>query len=453
MAKAKKISETTSIFVQAIIMIVLLFSIGMLLQGCTDKCEVTTTYIYYEPVYTALDEVRASVVLQEPAEMQNPGKIYLYGSLILISEIGEGIHVVDNSNPASPETVAFINIPGNADMAIRNDILYADSYIDLVLFDISDVNNIHFVNRVEGVLNSYNNMGLMVASDMGVITDWKEIETINNFDSDCSGNPSLIRFERGFLASNEINFLAMANDSKSYSSSPGPSNGVGGSMARFTIQGQHLYTINEYEMNVIDISNPDQPNKGNTINLGWGIETIFPYQNSLFIGAQNGMHIYDISDPSNPAFLSIFGHVNSCDPVVVEDDFAYVTLRSGNECDGHTNQLDVLDISDLTNPQLIESYPMENPHGLGINQNTLFVCEGEYGLKIFDAEDKLNIDENIIVHFRDLHAYDVIPNGQVLILIGKDGLYQYDYQDLEDIKLLSYLPIVSQNTSTSNRSR
>ncbi len=84
---------------------------------------------------------------------------------------------------------------------------------------------------------------------------------------------------------------------------------------------------------------------------------------------------------------------------------------------------------------------MQNPHGLGIDNSTLFLCEGEHGLKVFDAKDLNKIDENLLAHFKDHDAFDVIPLGTSLLLIGKDGLYQYDYSDPSDIKLISILPI------------
>ncbi len=234
----------------------------------------------------------------------------------------------------------------------------------------------------------------------------------------------------------------MAMESNSFASSPvGNNTGIGGSMARFTINEQFLYTIDHSNMNVFNITDPENPTLDININIGWGIETIFPYRNNLFIGAQDGMHIYSLSTPSNPSYISTFSHVTSCDPVVVEGDYAYVTLRSGSECMGFTNQLDVLDIKDLTTPTLVKSYPMVNPHGLGISEDILFVCEGEFGLKIFNAEDKENIDENMLAHFSDLHAYDVIPYGKNLIMIGRDGLYQYNFEDIENIKLLSFIAV------------
>ena len=78
------------------------------------------------------------------------------------------------------------------------------------------------------------------------------------------------------------------------------------------------------------------------------------------------MQIFDNSNPSEPIHLSTFAHARVCDPVVVNDDYAFVTLRSGDRCSGFVNQLDVVDIKDLENPKLVKSYPMDNPHGLGV---------------------------------------------------------------------------------------
>ena len=86
------------------------------------------------------------------------------------------------------------------------------------------------------------------------------------------------------------------------------------------------------------------------------------------------MHIYDVSNPASPQKLSVYQHVYSCDPVVVEGDFAYVTLNSLNTwCGRFSNQLDIIDISDLSDPKLIKQYAMESPLGLGIYGNLLFV--------------------------------------------------------------------------------
>ena len=85
---------------------------------------------------------------------------------------------------------------------------------------------------------------------------------------------------------------------------------------------------------------------------------------------------------------------------------------------------------------------MSDPYGLGIDGNTLFVCEGEYGLKVYDATDPYEITSNKIAEFPAIHAHDVIPLSSFLFMIGDDGFYIYDYSNLNDISLLGTLPVV-----------
>ncbi len=215
-------------------------------------------------------------------------------------------------------------------------------------------------------------------------------------------------------------------------------------MARFTLYNNYLYMVGQSDMQLFDISTPTSPRIGQKINLGWGIETIFPYKDKLFIGSSSGMFIYDNANPAQPTRLSVFNHARVCDPVVVDGDIAYVTLRSGTTCQGYTNQLDVVDIKDLLNPKLLKSYPMQNPHGLGVDFPNLFICEGAGGLKSFDAKDALNVTQ--LAHITGMDAYDVIPMGQTegtktVMMIGKDGLYQFDYSNPQQLRQLSKIPV------------
>ena len=89
----------------------------------------------------------------------------------------------------------------------------------------------------------------------------------------------------------------------------------------------------------------------------------------------------------------------------------------------------------------MKSYAMSEPYGLGIDEKTLFVCDGQAGLKIYDATDPLRIDMNMLKNYTNLKAYDVIPYNNILIMIAQDGIYQYDYADLQNIRLLSKIPI------------
>lgn len=212
--------------------------------------------------------------------------------------------------------------------------------------------------------------------------------------------------------------------------------GVGGSTARFAVSGDVLYTVDHNSLNVFDISDEQKPRKLKDIGIPATVETIFPKGNILFIGSQNGMFIYDISNPINPDQLSMYVHTVSCDPVVADDRYAYVTLRSQiGFCGRNVNELQVIDIQDLNHPTQIASYQMTRPKGLGINNTTLFVCDD--GLKIFDASDVLYLKET---HYFNIEADDVIPLDDRLLVTGEDGLYQYRYADGK-LDLMSTIPI------------
>ncbi|MDT8309062.1 MAG: hypothetical protein RQ866_05990 [Bacteroidales bacterium] len=228
-------------------------------------------------------------------------------------------------------------------------------------------------------------------------------------------------------------------DGTSFDIGKSPGEGKGGSLARFTIACSHLFIVDDQNLNVFDIANPSKPVFVRTVNIGFGIETIFPFKDYLLIGSNTGMYIYDLVDCANPQYVTQFAHVMSCDPVVAEGDYAYVTLRSGGDCHvGMTsNQLDILNIADINNPHLVKTYFMDEPWGLGIDDSVLFICHGNYGLGVYNVVDPL--DMKTVKRFSNVKAYDVIPHNDVLIVTGPDGLYQYDYSDLDSLKLLSVI--------------
>jgi len=215
--------------------------------------------------------------------------------------------------------------------------------------------------------------------------------------------------------------------------------GIGGSMARFTIVNDFLYAVNNTSLNVVSIANGSDPVLSNKVDMGWGIETLYPCNNRLFIGSTTGMFIYDINSPTTPVKLGSFSHARSCDPVIADNNNAFVTLRTGTPCQGFNEQLDVLDITNLSNPTLVKSYQMTNPHGLAKDGNTLIICDGRDGLKFYNATDVKNL--SLQKQVTGLTTYDVIAFSGWALVVAQDGLYQYDYSSLSNIHLLSKLTV------------
>lgn len=406
----------------------LLIGTSLLFSSCLqDNCEREITYIKSTPVYYSLDDIRKDITMESSRALIKPGKIYYYNDFLFINEQKEGVHIYDNTNPENPNKVGFYKIPGNVDISIANDILYADSYRDLVAVDISDVLNPITEHRVEDAFESY----YYIDTETGLLLDYIEEEVTEIVD--CNSGGGFGRFD-DFALNNSAEIIA-----------DGGATGTGGSLARFTISNGHLYTIDHNNLHVFDLSAGDHPSKINEVPVNWQIETIFPYLDKLFIGSTTGMFIMDISTPSDPYHLSSYSHAFSCDPVYVKAPYAYVTLRTGDTwCNQGLNQLDLVDISDMADIKLEKSFPMENPHGLSIQEDALFICEGDNGLRVFDIEDPLTLDQRQIAHIRDIKSRDIITlpgERKLMLVIGEEGFNQYDGTDPTNPILLSTISI------------
>jgi hypothetical protein len=407
---------------------------------CSDVCTETNKYYYMSPTYLTLDQLRSSVRSEAPQDLVQAGKIYFKDSYLYVNEVGKGIHVIDNHDPSNPVHRSFINIPGNNDLAIYGNTLYADSYVDLVAIDVSNPGQEQEVARYKDMFNYYSNMRLTATPEKGVIIGFSVAEEIV-VNEDCSINitPEGWGYYNDGLVMTATSYAMSQKGSSSVM--PGSSAGIGGSMARFTVAMDHLYALDYQNLHVINVTNPSVIDWKKKVPINWDVETIFPYNENLFLGSQTGMHIYDISSAEDPQMLSTFSHLKSCDPVVVEGRYAYVTLRTESTCAGNINQLQVIDIVDITSPRHVSTYQMTNPHGLGIDNNVLFICDGSDGLKVYDATNKSTIDKNLKAHYKDIQAFDIIPFNNVAMMIAEDGLYQYDYSDLQNIRLLSKISI------------
>ncbi|WP_195375127.1 MULTISPECIES: hypothetical protein [Parabacteroides] len=416
------------------LMYLFFMSVICMLYGCNDDMKVkeTITFTVNKPILMSADAFRSSVkVKTQPEEITQQGKICFYEGYLYISEPGKGIHIIDNRNPSSPSPVGFIELIGNADVAIRNNMLYADSYVDLVWFDITNPALPVLKNRLENVFPyafppveegtiDYP-MCETAAANSQIVVGWTQVEESYTYE-----------YYKDQIMYND----AMTNSS---GNSSGSSTGVNGSMSRFGFYQHYLYVVLNNQMSVFDLSG-DKPVKAvDNIGIGSNVETIFSYKDYMFMGTPTGMLIYSVADPLNPEYQSMMWHVYGCDPVVVEDDIAYVTVHAGNNCGQNFNELIILDVKDVKNPQPIVSYTMTKPKGLGIDNGTLFLCDD--GLKIYNASDPQTLMANRLAHYSGMEGYDVIPHDNVLMMIADDGIYQYDYSNLKEIKQLSKLAV------------
>jgi hypothetical protein len=399
--------------------------VAFFFAGCQKKM-CTTVRTISVPVWKTRAELRSGMHPGPAQPIAQTGKLYLYGSFIFMSEPQKGIHIIDNSNPASPVNKAFIPVPGNVDLAVKDNYLYADSWSDLVVFDLADLNNIqpvHFLNDVFPQW-SFNTMfpGGNDPNAALMLAGYTEHDTVVA----CGA----VSYDDVMPVT--VGVVGVVGTGIS-------SGGTGGSMARFALVQDHLYAVTSNNLSSISLANPAQPQADGLVAIGNQIETVYPLGSRLFIGTATGMLIYDVSSPSSPAFVSRFDHATACDPVIADGQHAYVTLRSGTSCNSSSNELNVVSITNITTPQLLRSYPMTSPHGLAKDGNLLFICDGRDGLRLLDATNPANISE--LQHLAGIDSYDAIAQNGILVVVAANGLYQYDYRSGNRLQLLSQVPV------------
>ena len=407
-------------------MILLLFVLTALgFISCNDDDDGKyAEYLVAKPLKMSKADFKKAIDVIAPIPMDESGKIYVYGHYIFVNEKYEGVHVVDNSDPKAPKKIAFIKIPGNVDVSVKGNYLYADSIMDLIVLDISDINNIRTVNRLENVLRD--NVIFPFEVD---IYEWQDID----YENDIVIGWETVK-ERRLIEEVQVDFSREFDVMLSNAAQNSAPTGQGGSLARFKIVNDYLYAVDSHNINVFNIEDLENPKDLDDVYAGFDIETIFNRGDQLFLGSMRGMYIYDISSPATPSLISEFEHGTACDPVVVDGDYAYVTLRGGNMCGATESGLFIVDISDITNPELVKTYPMDGPYGLGVKDEKLFVCDGASGLKVYD---KSNVQDLVqLNHFKDIDTFDVITMEDNLLMIGEEVLYQYEYLE-NKIKLIS----------------
>ncbi len=415
--------------------------IAVIITLCSSSCLKDVgkkQYQIYTPIIETTSSLRAKVKSTAGIDVANAGKLFVIGNYVFLNEKEKGIHVIDNSNPSNPINKAFITIPGNTDLWVSNNVLYANCYTDFLAINIADINNVVTTKVIEDIFLDVRFINGYSTSQGSVITGWSVRDT--SMEIEIAEGQGI--WSNGKYITNNWNGGVWLSGGPATATNPtgtqSSSTGKAGSMSRFTVVNNYLYAVSNSTLNAIDISNATQPTIANKLSVGWNIETIYPFKDKLFIGSQTGMFVYSLSNPIQPNYISSFSHARLCDPVIADDDYAYITLHAGTFCQGTQNELDVVKISNLSSPTLVKQVNLTKPQGLSKDGNILFVCDDDAGIRVFDAA---NPENPISLQTIPLNAaYDIICNNGIALVSAKDGLHQYNYSNTNNIvKLSSFL--------------
>jgi hypothetical protein len=375
------------------------------------------------PVAHPFSEFRNSVRSLPARDIQNPGKVVVSGKYLFVNEIKQGIHLIDNSDPTNPIPVSFIQIPGNGDFTVSENIIYADSYCDLISLDITDPGNVKEIGRSNELYKFGWFNGIWWSVEYGGLffNEYKKDTITETVSVDCENNT---------VAPEPFVYIdRISPDYLTHAKTP----------PRFAIQDNYVYSSSIDLFKIFNLHNPANLKPVSSIVIDQANFAFSSYQNKLFIGQAFDLAIYDSSNPLEPRFVSRFDSVTSCDKIAVQNNIAYVAQRTGLICGGKS-ELRIFDISNISAPRFIKKYSMDNPRALSVDFPILYVCEGINGLKVFDVTDTLAIDQHLLSHEKDIRADGVVISGKTVIVTATDGLYQLDAINPKNLRRLSKIP-------------
>lgn len=214
----------------------------------------------------------------------------------------------------------------------------------------------------------------------------------------------------------------------------------------------YLYAVNNSQLITFDMTDKENPVEIDKKDVGENIENLYETEKVLFIGSQTNLHIYDIKangipeEASSTAYLEFGDDITVCDPVAASNDMAYVTLSSSfwvsdNGCPNlvNLNELRAYDVKDINNPKLVNTQQMENPLGLSIDGDYLFVSEGNSGFKVYEIDHTGSM--NYVAANLDGSSYDLFAKDGKLLVVSEEEIRQYDYSNINDIVLYSKLSL------------
>jgi hypothetical protein len=386
---------------------------------CIPSC----TYYYqtvYIPEYMSYDELRSSFKITGPRNLSVPGKIRAMNQWLFISEIGTGIHVFDNSNPISPVNTLFLNIPGNTDLEVSGDILYADSYTDLLALDISrlgetspsvslkyrlpDVLYLDVYRRYLGESNPYQKKVKIDKSRGVVVNVLRDKEMKTTFNPFFFYAPS--SFDTYFLNGNGQS--PVASDNTGYDS-------------LFSVKGDLLYTVRGSVIGIYSIKESDKPVFLRNIPLEFHVETVYSANGKLFIVSLAELHVYSLSDPLQPVNMTTFEIPDAYEQFACSDGYAFVLLKEWQWTSG---SILAIKFPADGKPRVVKEYEMSNLSDIVTDGSRLYICARKEGVKMFDASNPLSL--RLIDQMNGGDSRHAVIHRRILTVTGPGGLTQYD---------------------------
>ena len=341
---------------------------------------------------TVSDTVALSITSGEATLLFN--NYYGYGQSI--SVVGNraylatghrGLAIYDLSQPNQPTLLGTYDSPGYArDVAISDNYAYlADSDSGLTVINIGNPSNPTLAGSFTWPGYVYAN-ALSIYGNFLYVAAWGEGMKIYNIST--PGQPVLV----GGLD-------------------------TPGTAMNMAISGNYAYVADSSQgISIVNISDPSAPSLAGSYKIGYGFSgstynsayAITISGSQAFVVGGTGLEILSLANPLAPTRLSFYSFPNPeetywiKEPIILGNKLYLSTMASG---------VHVLDISDLTAPQLLAVYPTDASTNLAIAGGNIFIAD----------QDKLRVI--------DLINTDATPaKGEPLLGVQLNGKTAYQNQ-------------------------
>jgi len=215
------------------------------------------------------------------------------------------------------------------------------------------------------------------------------------------------------------------------------------------IHNQYMYQLwqnpasgKRRRLRVYNIQNAANPILIQDINASYSdnVKSLFIYDEHLYLRSDYSATSYSLAIPESPERVGSNGFMSSCTPILFYKTYMFASAAKNPECGYNSSSLDLIDISNKSRPNMVKSYSFEDPRGMAIKDQLMYLCDGVKGLLILDISNPLNIQV--------LRTLDSIKNtfeakieGNTLFLNGSEAVYQYDCSDPLNLVLISKIEI------------
>ncbi len=337
------------------------------------------------------------------------------------------LQFLDISNPTNPVSVAEMSTSNARGMSLRGDILYvADGAGSFRVIDVSDPSAPLLIDQP----TIYGNV-----LDVAIIDNWAyfagnfglslwKLDTIDNKPISygtiaVGGSPQEIKAYNGdlYVATEEggLKIFAVANGTNVTLTGTVSANDLQGDYVySVTLASSKAYSLGYAGIYITDVTTPSAPSQLGKIDTSGAAFGVVISNGYAFVADEYaGLQILDIRNPHRPVRVGHFESTSrSMQNLALVGNLAFVACTD-------LGGLLILDVSDVTNPVLVGTYPDAEFTDVQVVGNYAYLAEPDYGLYIVDVSNPADPSYvSRLLPSQSTEGSGVIVRGQYAYLSG-----------------------------------